>query len=125
LRVGLFESGAGWMPWLVSRLDDAYSPGSSMTPNLKRRPSEILAEGRLFCSFDPDEEFMGYCVEQLGPDVWLMGTDYPHQGSSFPEGVPQIVERKDLPESAKVKIVSENALRMCPRFATWAAPTTA
>jgi predicted TIM-barrel fold metal-dependent hydrolase len=125
LRVGLFESGGGWMPWLVARLDDAYSPGSRMTPNLKRRPSEVVAEGRLVCSFDPDEEFMGYCVEKLGEDVWVMGTDYPHQGSSFPEGVPQIVERTDLTESAKTKIVGGNALRICPRLASWAAPTVA
>src|SRR5581483_943826 len=72
LRVGLFESGGGWMPWLVEKLDDAYKPGSSMTPNLKRKPSDVVAEGRLFCSFDPGEEYTGHAVEHLGARIWLL-----------------------------------------------------
>lgn len=125
LRVGLFESGGGWMPWLVERLDDAYSPGSSMTPKLQRKPSEVVAEGRLYCSFDPGEEYLALAVQRLGEDIWLLGTDYPHQGSCFPYGVPRIVEIPELSESAKTKIIGANALRMCPRLAAWVAPKAA
>lgn len=122
LRVGLFESGGGWMPWLVEKLDDAYRPGSSMTPNLRRKPSEVVAEGRLFCSFDPGEEYVSLCVERLGEDIWLLGTDYPHQGSCFPYGVARINEVPKLTDSAKTKILGGNALRMCPRLAAWTSP---
>jgi predicted TIM-barrel fold metal-dependent hydrolase len=125
LRAGMFESGGGWMPWLVEKLDDAYHPGSSMTPKLRRKPSEVVAEGRLFCSFDPGEEYLAFAVERLGEDVWLLGTDYPHQGSSFPEGVQRIAAVEGLAESAKVKILGANGLRMCPRIAAWATATVA
>src|SRR5688500_1570182 len=27
LRVGLFESGGGWLPWLTERLNDGFTPG--------------------------------------------------------------------------------------------------
>ncbi|MEA2641871.1 MAG: uncharacterized protein QOF51_3265 [Chloroflexota bacterium] len=117
LRVGIFESGAGWMPWLVERMDEAYRPSSGMTPHLQRKPSEIIAEGRLYCSVDPGEEHLAYGVETLGEDIWLFTTDYPHQGSPWPDGVPLIVDRTDLPESAKIKMLGENALRMFPRIA--------
>ena len=50
------RAACGWMPWIVEKLDDGFRPGSSMTPNLKRKPSEIVAEGRLFCAVEADEE---------------------------------------------------------------------
>ena len=117
LRVGAFESGAGWMPWLVERLDGAYRPKSGMTPNLKRKPSEVIAEGRVFLSADPGEDYLGLAVDRLGEDIWLLGTDYPHQGSFYPNGVPLITQCPDISESAKVKLLSTNALRFLPRLA--------
>jgi predicted TIM-barrel fold metal-dependent hydrolase len=117
LRVGIFESGAGWLPWLVERMDVAYRPSSGMTPNLSRKPSEVIAEGRLFCSIEPDEEHLDYAVEALGEDIWLFSTDYPHQGSPWPDGVPMVVDRKGLSGSAKIKMLGANALRMFPRIA--------
>jgi predicted TIM-barrel fold metal-dependent hydrolase len=116
LRVGIFESGAGWMPWLFEMLDGSYRPSSGMTPNLKHTPSEILAEGRLFCSVEPGEEHLEYAVETLGEDIWLFSTDYPHQGTPWPDGVPHIVERTGLSESAKLKMLGANALRMFARM---------
>ena len=85
----------------------------------------MVAEGRLFCSFDPGEEYVGLSVERLGEDIWLLGTDYPHQGSCFPHGVSRIVDVPELSDSAKMKIIGGNALRMCPRLATRVAPKVA
>jgi len=36
-----------------------------MTPNLQRKPSDGVAEGRLFCSFDPGEEYAADAVQHL------------------------------------------------------------
>jgi len=119
LRAGLFESGGGWMPWLVEKLDDAYRPGSSMTPKLKRKPSEVVAAGHVFCSFDPGEEYATHAIERLGDHIWLLGTDYPHQGSCFPEGVQRIANIEGVSESAKINILGGNALRMSPRLASY------
>ena len=117
LRIGAFESGAGWMPWLIERLDEAYSPTSSMTPHLKRLPSEVVAEGRLFCAVDPGEKFIELCVEDLGEHVWLFSTDYPHGGGCWPEGVPLITKLERLSERAKIKMLGENATRFLPSLA--------
>jgi len=117
LRIGLFESFGGWLPWLVEKLDDGYQPGSAQTPYLKRSASEIVANGQLFCSIEADERLLEHAVEDLGENVWLLSTDYPHSGTSWPEAVPVLMERKGLSESAKIKILGENAQRFCPRLA--------
>lgn len=117
LRVGVFESGAGWMPWLIERLDDNYRPASGMTPYLNRTPSEVIAEGRLFCSVNPGERSLEYCVETLGEDIWLFSTDYPHVGTPWPDGIPLIAELPGLSEGAKIKMFRENAKKFLPRLA--------
>jgi hypothetical protein len=117
LRIGIFESGCGWMPWLIEQLDDGYRPGSTATPRLQRKPSEIVASGQLFCAVEPDEGLIGQAVEHLGEDFLLFSTDYPHGGSSWPDGVPMITDRTELSESAKVKLLCDNALRFMPKLA--------
>lgn len=115
LRFGIFESFCGWMPYFMSQFDDGFNPGSAQTPFLKRKPSEILAGGQLFCSIEADEEHLAYAVEELGDHVWLFSTDYPHNGTCWPEGVPMVKDQK-ISEEAKVKILGENAKRYCPRL---------
>ena len=117
LRVGIFETSGGWVPWLIERLDGSYRPDSGLTPNLKRPPSEVVAEGRLFHAVESEEHYVKQCVDALGEDMWLFATDYPHIGSPWPDGVPQIVERPELSDTVKAKILGENALRLCPRLA--------
>ena len=116
LRVGVFETTGGWMPWAIEQLDDGYEARPDLVPNLKRRPSEILAGGQLFHSVEVSEKYLPLCVEELGEDVWLFATDYPHTGSPWPNGVQKIVDRADLSESAKIKILGSNAQRLCPRI---------
>src|SRR5205823_8779323 len=117
LRVGVFETSGGWVPWLVERMDESYRPTSGLTPNLTRKPSEVVAEGRLFHAVESDELYLKDCVEALGEDMWLFATDYPHIGSPWPNGVQHITDRPELSASAKTKLLGGNALRLCPRLA--------
>jgi uncharacterized protein len=115
LRVGIFEAFGGWMPYMFEKFEDSYKPGSYQTPFLKRKPSEILASGQLYCSIESDEEHIAYAVEALGDHFFLFSTDYPHSGTCWPDGVSNIREQK-LSEQAKTNILGENALRFCPRL---------
>ncbi len=118
LRVGLFENGAGWMPWFIEKLDESYYPGARATPYMQRRPSEIVAGGQLLCAIDVGEHELAHCVEALGEDVWAFSTDYPHTQTPWPDGVSDVAGQDDLSESAKIKILGENALRFLPRLAS-------
>jgi len=116
LRAGIFETSAGWVPWLIERLDECYESKPNLVPNLKRKPSEVFAEGRLFHSIDPRERYVAHCVQELGEDSWLFATDYPHTGVAFPNGAQAAVDRPELTESAKRKILGANAQRLFPRI---------
>lgn len=116
LRVGVFETGAGRMPWLVERLDDSYAGRANLVPQLKRKPSEVVAEGRLFHSIDADERYVEHCVQELGEDIWLFATDYPHPGPAWPHAARAAIDRPGLSESAKTKILGANAQRLFSRL---------
>ena len=116
LRIGMFESFGGWMPYLIEKLDDGFTPGSAVTPKMKRTASEIVASGQLFVAVEADEEHIAYAVETLGEHLWMFSTDYPHGGSPWPEGVP-LIAGQEMPESAKVKLLGQNALRFMPQLA--------
>ena len=117
LRVALMENEADWMPWFIEACDNSFRPGSPSTPNLKRKPSEIMADGQLFCGVDSDEPMLDHCVERLGVHPWLFSTDYPHLSGPWPDGVPQMVERTDLSDSTKIAMFEGNAIRLLPRLA--------
>ena len=84
-------------------------------PHLK--PSEVVANGRLFHAVESEERYLQHCIDALGEDMWLFATDYPHVGSPWPDGVRHIAERPELSEAQKTKILGANALRLCPRLA--------
>ena len=54
--------------------------------------------------------------EVLGDNVWLFSTDYPHPGTSWPDGVSRVTQT-GLSESAKTKILGENAIHFLPKLA--------
>jgi predicted TIM-barrel fold metal-dependent hydrolase len=116
VRIGFFENGGGWMPWFVEKADDSYTPGGSGTPYMKRKPSDIIAGGQVFVAIDTGETELSHAVDTLGEHLWLFSTDYPHSRNPWPDGVPQITERTDLSESAKIAMLGENARRFLPKI---------
>lgn len=116
LRVAIIETGGGWLPLALDRLDTHYLMSPGHVPNLKRLPREILAEGRYFHAIDTWERSLPFCVQELGEDLWLFATDWPHGDTAWPESLDQVVTRPQLTEQAKRKILGENAMRLCPRL---------
>jgi predicted TIM-barrel fold metal-dependent hydrolase len=116
LRVAIIETGGGWLPLAVDRLDTHYLMSPGHVPKLKRLPREVLAEGRYFHAIDTWERSLEFCVQELGEDLWLFATDWPHGDTAWPESLHQVVNRPGLSESAKRKMLWENAMRLCPRL---------
>jgi len=84
LRVGFFESGLGWIPYWLDRLDEHFEVMGHHTPWLKRRPSEIF-QAQCFVSMEADEATgLRWMLEKdLGRCV-LWGSDYPHFDCTYP-----------------------------------------
>jgi predicted TIM-barrel fold metal-dependent hydrolase len=108
LRVVLAESGAGWIPYVVERIDDIYVrlKGTGTVLN-ERAPSEI-ARAQIYATFERDP------VAVLARDIWgsdniMWASDYPHLTSTFPESARIISTIFDgVPTEDKQKMVCDN-----------------
>ena len=116
LRAAIIETGGGWLPAVLDRFDTHYLMSPGHVPNLKRLPREVLAEGRYFHAIDSWERSVEFCVEELGEDLFLFASDWPHGDTAWPEAVPLLVDRPRLSETGRRKLLGENALRLCPRL---------
>jgi len=112
LRVAFLESGCGWLPFWLERLDEHYEKMPEQAPNIDRRPSEYFLDGRCFIACDPGESMVPYVAERCGDDRIVYASDYYHWDCPFPETVKLIAERGDLSERTKRRILGENAARL-------------
>lgn len=110
LRVAFLESGVGWVPYWIERLDEHYEHRAALVPNIKRRPSEYVDTGRVYFFCEAEEAMLPYVAGRY-PDAIAFTSDYPHWDAKFPGAVDSLAERQDLSSELKRKILSENAAR--------------
>lgn len=79
LRVGFLESGCGWLPYWLWRLDEIeYAQlRFEVRGRVNQRPSEYFRR-QCWITIEPGEAMLGNAVEAIGPDRILFGTDFPH-----------------------------------------------
>ena len=116
LRFAFLESGCGWLPFWLERLDHHAEIMPMYVPELKRRPTEAFLAGRCFISFDPDEVALTDVVEVLGDGQLVYASDYPHFDCTFPDSVRLVAENDGLSAVTKRRILGENALSLYPRI---------
>ena len=112
LRVGFFESGLGWIPYWIDRLDEHYEVMGHHTPWLKRLPSEIF-KTQCFVSMEPEEETGLRWMKEKGLlDCILWGSDYPHFDCTYPGAYRKAQTTFDaVGEDVAQKVVFENPSR--------------
>lgn len=112
LRFVAAEFDTGWMAHFLWRLDHAaYRTPKEADPGLELKPGEYFRR-QFYVTFEDDE--MGLRIRDLiGVDNMLWGNDYPHHDAIWPNSM-EVLERtfKDVPMEEKVKITSENVLRL-------------
>jgi predicted TIM-barrel fold metal-dependent hydrolase len=109
LRIGFFEGEAGWLPWLLNRLDERYAMRPEEAPLLRKKPSEYVEPGRFFISCESEEPSIPFVAEALGDELLLYNSDYPHVEESYPRSITAIYDNPRLTDRQKRKILSENA----------------
>jgi uncharacterized protein len=102
LKFVLTESGVTWMPSFLWRIDKLWRGLRMEVPWVKQPPSEIVAD-RVRLTMQPfdapsDALIVGELIEQIGEDMMLFSTDYPHWNfdelNSAPEGFgPQLMAK--------------------------------
>ncbi len=111
LRVGLLESGVGWVPYFVERVHEHLEKRGRLAPACKHKPEEYVARGQLYVTCEPEEASVPFAAAVLGPDFIMYASDYPHWDSDFPNSTRPLRERTDIDEALRAKILGENAAR--------------
>ena len=79
LRIGVIEQGAIWLPSWMRQMEsafDAFSRHEERLQKLSLRPSEYV-ERQIRATPYPTED-IGWITEQIGPEICLFSTDFPH-----------------------------------------------
>jgi predicted TIM-barrel fold metal-dependent hydrolase len=116
LRVGTVETGHGWLPnWLI-RLDKQirFVAEGTVPPDLAHTPLEYVAMGKLFCAIEAFEgpQMTKAVIDILGDHVLMYESDFPHPECMFPDTTDHVIAwRNVLGEEATRKLMADNACR--------------
>lgn len=118
LRLTSLECGHGWLAFWAARLDELAEMSRHALPPLKRRPSEYIRGPQYFQSIQLHEGELSVrqAIEAIGEDTLMFATDFPHSESWSPKSVDNFLGWTSIPETARRKLLWENAVRCYRRF---------
>lgn len=91
LRVAFLESGTGWLPYWLARLDDHIAwMHDSETAHLSLSASEYFAR-QCVISCDPEDPLVDRTVATVGADHVVWASDFPHPDAAYPDAVAEFL----------------------------------
>jgi predicted TIM-barrel fold metal-dependent hydrolase len=111
LRLGVLESGSGWIGSLLDRMDAVYDSNVGRFLELRDRPSHYFGR-QCFISGDPDETAAPLIMEHVGAEHFLWATDYPHPDhpGTWVPALTRLVEQ--LSPVARANVLGANVNRI-------------
>ena len=84
LKIGLIESGAGWVPFVIEAMDHQLSEfRTAENRGLKMKPKEYFSK-HFWVSFWFESYAPKHMLEEIGFDRIMFETDFPHPTSLYP-----------------------------------------
>jgi predicted TIM-barrel fold metal-dependent hydrolase len=112
LRLVLAESGIGWLPYFLSRMDGEWEelgPKLDYAPSVP--PSELVRR-QVILTFE-QEPLAERFIPLVGADACMWASDYPHTDSTFPDSRGAIASSLgSLPEADVRKITATNCAQL-------------
>ena len=108
LRVSFGESGIGWIPYALDRMDFEFE--DRFRDLMKLKPSEYWRrQCKATFQFDP---ICTKLIDDIGVETLMWGSDYPHTDGIWPESSKYIEEQfAGLAPEVVHKITCENAAK--------------
>jgi predicted TIM-barrel fold metal-dependent hydrolase len=107
LRLVLGESGIGWLPYMLERLDDTYEERLADDLALPLPPSAYFKR-QIWATFQKDLHGVR-AMAAIAPDNVMWGSDYPHRDGTWPFSRKAIDEQfRDMPEPIARKMLWDN-----------------
>ena len=114
LRAATIEADAGWVPWMLQKMDEAYLKHHFwVRPKLPRLPSDYY-KTNCYASFGEDRAAVELCELHGLEDNLMWANDYPHHEGSWPHSA-EAIERtfaSELREETRAKLLGLNAARV-------------
>jgi predicted TIM-barrel fold metal-dependent hydrolase len=116
LRIALSEGQAGWMPYMLERLDNLWERSDVYVAGLRNqvpeRPSSYMDQRVFACIYD---DIAGLRArDQIGMSQIMFETDYPHADSTFPDSkavAEKLVAEAGLDEHETWQLLRGNAIQ--------------
>jgi predicted TIM-barrel fold metal-dependent hydrolase len=110
LRIVLAESGIGWIPYHLERLDYEWEDQFKDLP-LRMRPSEYWRR-QMYATYQQDMTGIRL-LDALGEDNIMWGSDFPHPDGVWPDSQEFIRQQlSQVPPGVRRKLVCTNAARL-------------
>lgn len=108
MRVVFGESGIGWIPYILDRMDFGWEDKFRNVLGLKMKPSEYWKR-QCRATFQYDEAGVRL-IDVLGEDTLMWGSDFPHPDGVWPDSQQYIREQfAHLPSATRRKVICDNA----------------
>jgi predicted TIM-barrel fold metal-dependent hydrolase len=105
LQVAFLESGTGWLPYWLARLDDHYEwMHDAEFSELSLRPSEYFAR-QCAISSDPEDVLAPFVISRIGADRVVWASDFPHPDAAYPDAVEEFTEKTEGVADADLRAV--------------------
>lgn len=112
LKIGLVESGIGWIPYYLERLDNQWERHAYRERHGTSEPPSSFWRRNFFATFEEDQAGVR-CLDLMGADTAMWASDYPHPDCTWPESRKVIDDHfsKITPEQKRL-VTFENARRI-------------
>ena len=91
-------------------MDEEFEKRHKEVPWLKQKPSEYTATAPLTSEWSGGEAYPAGCETRR--QKLMYASDYPHWDSDWPNTVRTVVERDDVDDTLRQKIMCDNALSL-------------
>ncbi len=111
LRVAFMESGCGWVPYWLERIDQHLDYWGHASRPLPRSATDYFAR-QCFVSPFADEAMLPQVLELLGDENLVYTSDYPYPYVGSERITAALAERGDVADAAKRRLLRTNAERL-------------
>ena len=113
LKIGLIESGAGWVPFWLEGLEHQLDEFRTIiNRGLKRRPKEYFRDN-FWVSFWFENATVNKLIDEIGRDRLMFQTDYPHPTSLYPDVQDKLVNvMRDFDPATRKLLLQDNAAKL-------------
>ncbi len=106
------ESGIGWVPYFLERMDWTYTRHRFWTKSKLTELPSFYFRRQMYATFIVDDAGVD-ALERIGVENVMWESDYPHTDTTWPDSQKIIKEHLGhLPDEQRKKIIADNAVRV-------------